>query len=457
MRVIVCGAGRVGFGIARELASERNAVTVVDVSPNLINQVTTSLDVRGVVGHGAHPDVLEQAGARDAEMIIAATFSDEVNMIACQVAHSIFDVPTKIARVRAQNYLDPAWQDLFSRSHLPIDVVISPEIEVGRAILRRLDTPGAFDSIPFADGRVRVLGIRLDETCPVVDTPLSQLTELFPTLKAYVIGVKRDERLFAPKATDQLWVNDDVYLAVDAEHASRTLDIFGREETKARRVVLVGGGNIGLYVAQKLESTPGVRVRMIEANKEKAEWAAEGLRKTVVLHGDGMDPEILREAGAEDAEVVVCLTNDDKVNVLSAALAKAEGAHRAVCLINDRTFIELKSALSVDVFVDPRVTTVSTILQHVRKGRITGLQSLEDGEAEIIEGVLLDTSPLAGKTIAKADLPDGITVGAVVRGDEVIIPGGDFRMMVGDRLILFAERAQIGEVERAFRVAFEYF
>lgn len=457
MRVIVCGAGRVGFGIARELANERNAVTVVDVSPNLLNQVTTSLDVRGVVGHGAHPDVLEQAGARDAEMIIAATFSDEVNMIACQVAHSIFDVPTKIARVRSQNYLDPAWRDLFSRSHLPIDVVISPEIEVGLAILRRLDTPGAFDSIPFADGRVRVLGIRLDESCPVVDTPLAQLTELFPTLKASVVGVKRDARLFAPKPTDQLAVNDDVYLAVDAGQTSRALDIFGREESRARRVVLVGAGNIGLYVAQKLETTPGVRVRIVEARKEKAEWAAERLRKTVVLHGDGMDPEILREAGVEDAEVVVSLTNDDKVNVLSASLAKSEGAHRAICLINDRTFAALKSALSVDVFVDPRVTTVSTILQHVRKGRITGLQSLEDGEAELIEGVLLDTSPLAGRTIAKADLPDGIMVGAVVRGEEVLIPGADFQFLVGDRVILFAERAQVGDVERAFRVAFEYF
>lgn len=457
MRVIVCGAGRVGFGIARELAGERNAVTVVDTSPRLIEQVTSALDVRGVVGHGSHPDVLEQAGARDAEMIIAVTFSDEVNMVACQIAHSIFNVPTKIARVRAQNYLDTAWVDLFSRNNLPIDVVISPEIEVGRAILRRLDTPGAFDSIAFADGRVRVLGIRIDEECPVVDTPLSQLTELFPTLKARVIGVKRDQRLFTPKSTDQLTVGDDIYLSVDAAHARRALDIFGRDETLARRVVLVGGGNIGVYVAQMLEATPGVRVRMIESSKERAEQAAERLRKTVVLHGDGLDPDLLREAGVEDAEVVVSLTNDDKVNVLSASLAKAEGARRAVCLINDRTYAALKSALSIDVFVDPRVATVSTILQHVRKGRITGLQTIEDGEAELIEGVLLDTSPLAGKTIAKAGVAGGIAFGAVVRGDEVIIPNGDFRLMVNDRVILLAERAHVADVERAFRVALEYF
>jgi len=457
MRVIVCGAGRVGYGIARELASERNAVTVVDVSPVLIDQVTTSLDVRGVVGHGSHPDVLEQAGAADAEMIIAVTFSDEVNMVACQVAHSMFNVPTKIARIRAQNYLDPAWQDLFSRRHMPIDIVISPEVEVGDAILRRLETPGAFETLPFADGRVLVLGVRLDDDCPVVETPLSQLSELFPTLKAKVVGVKRDGRVFVPRGGDHLVKGDSIYLVVDAAHADRALDIFGRQETRARRVVIIGGGNIGVYVAQALERAPGVRVRMVEADKAKAEWAAERLRKTVVLNGDGLSPELLREAGVQEAEVVVCLTNDDKVNVLSAALAKEEGARRSVCLINDRTYAALKSALSVDVFVDPRATTVSTILQHVRKGRITGLQSIEDGEAEVVEGVLLDTSPLAGKTIAKAGLADGIAVGAVVRRDEVLMPRGDFQFQVEDRVILFAERANVADVERAFRVSFEYF
>jgi trk system potassium uptake protein TrkA len=457
MRVIICGAGRVGFGIARELASERNAVTVVDLSPQLVQQVASTLDVRGVVGHGAYPDVLEQAGARDAELLIAATFSDEVNMIACQVAHSLFDVPTNIARVRAQSYLNPAWQELFSSGCLPIDLAISPEVEVGKAILRRLEAPGAFESIPFADGRVRVLGIRLAPDCPIIDTPLSQLTELFPTLKARVIGVKRDERLFAPKGGDQLSVNDEVYLAVEADQANRALEIFGRQEPRARRVVLVGGGNVAVYVAQALEASPGVRVRMIETNKEKAERAAEGLKKTVVLHGDGLSPEVLREAGVEDAEVIVSLTNDDKVNVLSASLAKAEGAGRAICLVNERAYTVLKSALSVDVFVDPRAATVSTILRHVRKGRILALHSLEEGEAELIEGVVLETSPLAGKTIARSDLGDGVIIGAVLRSDEVIMPRGDFRFQVGDRLVLFAERAQVGEVERAFRVAFEYF
>ncbi len=457
MRVIVCGAGRVGYGIARELAQERNAVTVVDVSPALIEKVTTDLDVRGVVGHGAHPDVLAHAGAADAEMIIAVTYSDEVNMVACQVAHSIFEVPTKLARVRAQNYLDTAWSDLFSRQHLPIDVIISPELEVGRAILRRLESPGAFDTLPFADGQVLVLGVRLDAECPVVATPLKQLRELFPHLRVNVVGVRREARLFVPSKNDMLMEGDDVYLVVDAAHAERTLDIFGREADRARRVVIVGGGNVGVYVARELEKLAGVRVRMVEADKGNAEAAAGALKRTVVLNGDGLDSNILREAGAEDAQVVLGLTNEDKVNVLSAALAKQLGVERAVCLVNDRAFQALKAPLGIDVFVDPRATTVSTILQHVRKGRITGLQSIEEGEAEIVEGIALDTSPLIGKSVQKAGLGDGIAVGAIVRDAKVIIPDQSVLVQPGDRLIIFAERGQVARVEKLFRVALEYF
>ncbi len=457
MKVIVCGAGRVGYGIARELAQERNAVTVIDLSPELIDNVTTNLDVRGVVGHGGHPDVLARAGARDAEMIIAVTFSDEVNMVACQVAHSLFDVPTKIARIRSQSYLEPEWQDLFSRQNLPIDVIISPEVEVGRAIIRRLETPGAFDTLPFADGRVLVIGIRLDETCPVIDTPLAQLTDLFPHLQATVIGVRREERLFVPRPSDQLAAGDSAYVCVEAGHVARTLDIFGREETRARRLVIVGGGNIGIFLAQALERISGLRVRVIEADKHQAEVAAAALRRTVVLHGDGLDPAILREAGADEAEVVICLTNDDKVNVLAAALAKAEGARRSLSLFNDRRYLALKSALDVDVFVDPRATTVSTILQHVRKGRITGLHSIEDGEAEVLEGVALETSPLVGKPLGKVELSDGIAIGAIMRDDKVWMPRKDFRVEAGDRLVIFAERADVAKVEKLFRVALEFF
>ncbi|MCG8443045.1 MAG: Trk system potassium transporter TrkA, partial [Caulobacterales bacterium] len=279
----------------------------------------------------------------------------------------------------------------------------------------------------------------------------------FPHLKATVVGVRREARLFVPRDNDQMIVGDDVYIAVDAAHAERVLDIFGRQEDRARRVVIVGGGNVGVFLAQELEGSRGLRVRVIEAHKAHAERAAEQLKRTVVLHGDGLDPAILREAGAGDAEVVACLTNDDEVNVLAAALAKSEGTRRAVCLVNDRRYQSLKAALGIDVYVDPRATTVSTILQHVRKGRITGLQSIEDGEAEIVEGVTLDTSPLVGKPLKKADLGDGIAIGAVVRGDMVHRGEEDFVVQTGDRLVLFAERAHVGRVEKMFRVALEYF
>ena len=456
MRVVVCGAGRVGYGIARELAQERNTVTVVDVSAELVDRLTTDLDVRGVVGHGSHPDVLERAGAKDADMIIAVTYSDEVNMVACQVAHSLFSTPTKIARVRSQAYLDKAWQDLFARQNMPIDVVISPELEVANAILRRLETPGAFNTLPFANGRVLVLGVRLPSDSPLDNTTVRQIEELFPDLKALVAGVVRDGRLFTPKPDDVLVSGDDLYIVTDRDHAPRTLDIFGRNVARARRVILVGGGNIGVFVAGELEAR-GVRAKIIESDKGAAEMAANALDRTVVLHGDGLDRDMLHEAGVENAEVAISLTNDDKVNVLSSVISKREGAERTLCLINDRTYEPLKESLGVDVFIDPRTITVSTILQHVRRGRITELYSVEDGGGEILEGVALETSPLVGKTIGELDLPDGVVIGAVVRKDKVLLGREDVSIKKDDRVIVFSERGQISAVERMFRVSAAFF
>ncbi len=457
MKFIVCGAGRVGFGIAKELAQENNGVTMIDLSEEAVEQASVSLDVRGVVGHGAHPDVLARAGANDADMLIAVTQSDEVNMVACQVAHSLFQVPNKIARVRAQSYLDGQWGALFNNKNLPIDVVISPEREVGRAIVRRLETPGAFNTMPFGDGRVRVLGIKLDDDCPVLATPLSQLRKLFPDLKAVVAGVRRDERLFTPHPADQLLEGDEIYVFADSNHEARTLDIFGRTVDRARRAVIIGGGNIGVYVARELEATPGMRVRMIEADKERAEHAAEALGRTVVLKGDGLDQAIQSEAGVPEAEVVICLTNDDKVNVLAAALAKRQGARRSLCLVNDQSYQGLKEPLGVDVFIDPRATSVSTVLQHVRRGRILGLQFIDDGAAEIIEGVALETSPLVGRTLHEATGGEGAIAGAVIRGDEVIIGADNEKVRPGDRLVVFAERQKVAKIEKFFRVAVEFF
>ena len=457
MKVIVCGAGQVGFGIARQLAEEKNNVTVIDQSPELIQRVSDALDVQAIVGHGSHPDILERAGASDADMLIAVTFFDEVNMVAAQIAHSIFNIPLKVARVRAQSYLDPIFQDLFSREHMPIDVIISPELEVGKTVLELLANPGSFDTINFANQMVKVVGVHLDEDCPVVNTPLRQLTELFPDLNAVVAGISRDNRLFVPKRTDEMFVGDNIYFIAKADHVRRTLDIFGHEEDEARRVIIIGGGNIGLYVAQQLESIPSVKAKVIESDKKRAEMIADQLSRTVVLHGDGLDQDILKEAGIHNTEAVVALTNNDETNILTSLTAKREGASRALCLINNGEYGPLVESLGIDAFIDPRATTVSTILQHVRRGRIKGLHSLGQGDAEVIEAEALDTSPLVGKPLREVRLDDGIMVGAIVRGDDVIKPTGDSRIETGDRVVIFAERDQVKKVEQLFRVSLEFF
>ncbi len=457
MKVIICGAGQVGFGIARQLAEEGNAVTVIDQSPELIQRIDDTLDVKAMVGHGSHPDVLDLAGAQDADMLIAVTFSDEVNMVAAQIAHSLFSVPLKVARVRAQSYLDPIWQDLFSREHLPIDVVISPELEVGKTVLQRLANPGAFETLDFGEGRVKVIGVHLNEDCPVVNTPLRQLTELFPDLNAVVVGISRDSRMFIPKRTDQMLVGDNVYFVAKSDHVRRTLDIFGHEESEARRVIIVGGGNIGLFVAQELEKDSSVKIKIIESNKARAEFVADRLNRTVVLNGDGLDQDLLREAGVRETETVVTLTNQDETNILASVIAKREGAQRTLCLINNREYGPLRKTLNIDAFIDPRATTVSTILQHVRRGRIKGLHSVERGLAEVIEAEALETSPLVGKPLRQVRLPDGIMIGAIIRGDDVIRPTGDSKIETGDRVVIMAQRDMVRKVEQMFRVSLEYF
>ncbi|CDO61074.1 Trk system potassium uptake protein TrkA [Candidatus Phaeomarinobacter ectocarpi] len=458
MKVIVCGAGQVGSGIARQLSNEHNDVTVIDNSPDLIQQMADNLDVRTVVGYASHPDVLERAGAREADMVIAVTFADEVNMVACQVAHSIFNVPTKIARIRAQSYLRPMWQDLFTRDHMPIDVIISPELEVGRDVMRRLEMPGALEAIPFGDTHITFLGIALEDDCPVVNTPLRQLTELFPDLNAVVTGIQRGERLFVPDSEDQMMVGDVAYVVTDTTQSARVLSLFGHEEQAARRVVIVGAGNIGRHVAAELENShTSVKVKIIEADKEKAVLAADELSRTVVLNGDALDEEVLREAGASQAETILALTNDDKVNILSCVMAKQLGCERSVSLINNRGYSGLINPMGVDAFVNPRATTVSTVLRHVRRGRIRGVSSVQDGKAEVIEAEALATSTLVGRPLRDADLPSGIRLGAVLRGTEVIVPRGDTEIQAGDRVIIFAMADEVRRVERMFRVSIEFF
>jgi trk system potassium uptake protein TrkA len=458
MRVVICGAGQVGYGIAERLAAEKNDVSVIDTSPHLVQVVRDTLEVRGFVGHGAHPDTLAQAGADGADMLIAVTLHDEINMVACQVAHSLFNVPTKVARVRAQSYLQPHWANLFSSDHLPIDVIISPEVEVGEMVLRRLALPGAVDTVRFANNEVVVIGVLCSEDCPIVDTPLEQLTELFPDLEAVVVGIIREGKLFVPRSGDAMLVGDLVYVVAAKDQVRRTLSIFGHEEQEATRVVIAGGGNIGFYVAQALEARNAhVRIKIVEAARERAISIADLLKRSVVLHGSALDREILHEADIEDADTLVALTNEDEVNILACVMAKRLGARRTMALINSRNYPDITRTLGIDATVNPRAVTVSKILQYVRRGRIRGVHSIQDGEAEVIEAEALETSSLVGRPLRELDLPDGIRIGAIYRDGKVLAPAGSTEIVAKDRVIIFATAERVRQVEQMFRVSLEFF
>lgn len=458
MRVIISGAGQVGYGIAERLAAEQNDVTVIDTSPELIRSIRDTLDVRGFVGHGSHPDVLEAAGAMQADMIIAVTLHDEVNMVACQVAHSLFNVPTKVARIRAQGYLQSHYQDLFSRDHMPIDVIISPELEVGEMVLRRIALPGATDVVRFADDKIAMVAIECQEECPVINTPLSQLSDLFPDLPATVVGVSRNGQLFIPHSTDQLVAGDLAYVVTTRQQVRRTLGLFGHEEPEATRIVIAGGGNIGLYVARAIEKRQSrTKVKIVEGNRDRAVSIADQLRRTVVLHGSALDQKLLIEADIQDSDLMVTLTNSDQVNILSSVMAKKLGCKSNLVLINDPSYQDFTKSLGIDAHVNPRSVTISRILQHVRRGRIRAVHSVQRGTAEIIEAEALETSPLVGPALRELNLPDSVRVGAIYRDGEVIKPEGETRIKPKDRVVVIAMAEAVKQVEQMFRVSLEFF
>ena len=391
-------------------------------------------------------------------MIIAVTFTDEVNMMACQVAHSLFNIPTKIARIRAQSYLQPVWGNLFSRDNLPIDVIISPEMAVGQMVLRRLALPGAFETINFVDDKVIAMGITCEEDCPVVNTPLEQLTELFPDLPAMVVAVVREGELFLPQADDQLYVGDDVYLILPGDQVARTLKIFGHEEVQARRIVIAGGGNIGQYVARAIEEREAnVRVKIIESRRERAVNIAETLDRTVILHGSALSEDLLREADVQSAETLVAVTNDDQANILTSVLAKHLGCRRSLCLVNSAGYSTMVRSFGIDAQINPRAVTVSRILQYVRRGRIRAVHEVHNSAGEVIEAEALATTPVVGRPIKDLGISDGVRFGAIMRNGQVITPNGQTELMPRDRVILFARSDYIREVEQVFRVSPDYF
>ena len=458
MRVIICGAGQVGYGIAERLSAEGNEVTVIDHNPALVQRVRDTLDARGLHGHGSHPEVLAQAGANDADMLIAVTQVDEVNMVACQIAHAIFEVPTRIARIRSRSYLDPEWSTLFSREHLPIDVIISPEIEVGELILQRMAYPGANEIISFEDGKVLVIEVNVTEDCAVIDTPLRHLTDLFPGLDATVMGVRREGEMQVLHSHEQMIAGDQAIVAVSRDQVQRVLGLFGRDEAPPSRIVIAGAGHVGRYVAGRIEETdPSVSVRLVESNRDNAQRAAEELKRAVVVFGDAMASDIMREVDVRDAHMFLGLTNDDKTNILSSVIASEMGCRANIALVNQAQYPRVARRLGVDAFVNPRAITVSKVLRHVRRGRIRGVYTLANGAAEILEAEALETSTLVGRPLREFKLPPGIRIGAIVRGSQPIMPTGDTVIRAGDFVIVFALAANLRQVEQMFRVSIDFF
>ncbi len=458
MRFIICGAGQVGYSIAEYLAGEENDVTVVDFNQQLVAQINDNLDVNGIVGHASNPDVLNAAGASEADMIIAVTQSDEVNMIACQIGHSLFGIPKKIARIRQQAYLDPAWSNLFSRSHMPIDHIISPEVIVAEDIFNRLAVPGTTYVVPLADGLAHVVGVICKENCPVVNTPIGQLKTLFPDLSFEVLAILRQGRRIIPDYDDQMHVDDEVFFIVDTQHLKRTMVAFGHEEKEARRIIVAGGGNVGLGLVRMLqEKGRGMHIKLIDHNTERADYLSEQLQNIIVLHGSSLDKAILDEAAVADAEALIAVTNDDETNILGSLLAKRYGCERVITLVNNNAYSPLVGPLGVDALVSPKSTIVATIMRHVRRGKIKNLHNLRDGFAEIIEAEVSDNSSILNRSIKDLILPHEVLVAGVVRDGEFFVPKAEMVIKVGDYVIMLASRDQARNVEKLFSVQVDLF
>ncbi len=453
MNIIICGAGMVGFSISKQLQAQGHSVTVIDQSSEDIKKINDTQDVKGIVGRATLPSVLESAGANDTDMIIAVTRNDEINMIVCQIASSLFNISKKIARIRSQEFLEGKWSKLYSKSNIPIDVIISPEREVAKTLFRKLEAPGALDNVPFVKDKVKLLEISVEKKCPIVNIPLNDLTKKFPEFKAYIFGAERKEKFVFFKKNDQMKVGDKVYLVVSSDQINKLLSVFGHDEKAAKKILIIGGGNVGLHLAKLLETVDGLRTKIIEKDKTRAEQIASDLSSAIVICGDPLDEKILKEANIEEIETVFALTEDDEDNIMSCVLAeKYTPSKRTIAIINKHNYNILQESLKIDDLVDPRMATVSTIMKHVHMGTIDTVYSLLDGQYEFLEAKILESSDLVNKSIKDSNLPDQVRIGAIVRKDKVMMPSSKFVFEKDDIVVVLSKREQLKEVEDIFRI-----
>jgi trk system potassium uptake protein len=461
MNIIICGAGRVGFTIAKILSEQGHSITVIDQSSNDIQKIDDILDVKSIVGKATYPSILEKANATDADMIIAVTRNDEINMLICQIAFSIFNVPKKIARIRSQDYLNPKFTKVYNKENLPIDVIISPEIEIAKSLQRKLEAPGSLDNVPFAINKIRLLEILIDANCPIKDIKLNELTKKFPKLDSNIMGVIRDDKFVLLKKNDVMLKDDKAYVIINASQMKETLTAFGHTEKISNKILIIGGGNIGFNLAKNLEeSFDSARVKIIEKDKERAELIAGQLNNTIVINGDALDEEVLLEANLEEVQTVLALTNDDEDNLMVSVLVEKFAKDndelsdkRTMALINKPNYSLLQTSLKIDDFIDPRMNTVSSILKHIHKGTIENAYSILNGEYEVIEAEIIETSELVNKELKNSNLPDEIRIGAILRDDEVIIPRSNFVFKRQDIVVLLAKKDFLHVVENMFRIS----
>jgi trk system potassium uptake protein TrkA len=447
MKAIVIGAGEVGLNIARHLVHEHQDVVLVDNNPAKLAAVSEQLDVKTIEGFGSHPDVLEAAGCESAAMLIAVTHSDEVNMVACQMAYSLFNVPLKIARVRQGAYLEMTKHRLYTRDHMPVDVIISPEVEVANAIIRTLTVPGAFDAEFFADGQVAVIGTSVLANSALLGKPLFKLQK--ERIPFVVGGIFRRERLIVPHGQDHLEAGDEVFFMCRREDVAESMSLLGHSDRNPSNVFVIGGGAIGLHILQQLEQM-GIGARVVERSAARAGLLADTLHNTTVLHGDALDRKLLLEENIQQMDAVVAVTSDDATNILSSKLVGELGVKNVITLVNQSNFIDMVENLGLETVISPREITASRILQYIRRGHILSLHSIKDGKAEVIEAEATAGSPVVGVPMRELNLPSGIILGAVFRNGEVTIPRENDILHVGDRVVLFCANSDIHTVESLF-------
>ena len=456
MKIIVLGAGQVGSSVAEVLAKESNDITVVDTNSDKLLELQDRLDIRTIVGHGAYPEVLGRAGAEDADMIIAVTNRDEVNMIACQVAYTVFHTPTKIARVRGVEYL--SHPQLFTQESLPVDVLISPEQLVTDYVQRLIEYPGALQVLDFADGKVQLVAVRAYYGGPMVGNQLSAIREHMPGIDTRVAALFRRGTPIIPVGTTVIEADDEVFFIAAKKHIRVVMKELRRLDKPVKRVIIAGGGNIGVLLAAALEQR--YQVKLIDHNSKRSKAISEQLDKTIVLYGDAADEELLLDENIEHTDVFCAVTNDDEANILSAMLAKRLGATKVMALINRAAYVDLVQSGIIDIAISPQQASIGSLLAHVRRGDVTAVHSLRRGAAEAIEAVAhgdKNTSKVVGRTIEKIPLPPGTTIGAIVRGKEVIIAHHDTMIHTDDHVILFVvDKRRISEVEQLFQVGITF-